>query len=253
MESLFHLGYFTWMSSHYDKIINTHLTRLLSYQSCHIYASNVGLLSGRYCRQICTNLDRLIWMRNSGHHKHHLSGLVQRRACMCFMGITFQGQILIIHAQRLLMSLKILAYCCLFRRCSSPKAHHQPRIPFLIQTTYRLVNYLLASFILFKFSQPFIFFKLFSSFNQFDFFHSSNQPIFACFFIFPLKEWVFWTIFIALFTHQRKILLSFSFIFHLSFSFLVFLFSRLLVAFDCSYLQTYLSFLKIFTFLWFSF
>jgi len=147
------------------------------------------------------------------------------------------------------MFLKTLAYCCLFHRCSSSMAHRQPKIPFLIQTTYRLINYLPASFTPFKFYKSFIFFTLFSSFNQSDFFHSSNLPIFVCFFISPLKESIFFIIFIVLLTHQRKILLPFSFIFHLSFFFLVFPFSHWLLAFDYSYLQTYQSFLKIFTFL----
>lgn len=89
VESLSHLGYFTWMSSHPDKIINTHLTRLLSYQNCQIFAFNVGLLSGQCCRRICTNLDRLKWMRSSDRHRRRLSGLILRITYKCFMGIIF--------------------------------------------------------------------------------------------------------------------------------------------------------------------
>lgn len=89
VESLFHQDCFLWMSLHPDKIINRHLIHLLSYQNCHIFASNVCRLYERYCRQIYTNLGHLIYKRNNGRHMHRRSELILHITCMCFMGITF--------------------------------------------------------------------------------------------------------------------------------------------------------------------
>lgn len=124
--------------------------------------------------------------------------------------------------------------------------HHQLKSPFQNQTAYHPTNSHYSQLI------SFIIFILFSISHLFDSFHSLNLPIFVYFYLSTLIKLTSFTIFIFLIINQKRILLSFSFLFRLNFYVLALLLGLMLmlVVWYYSCLKTCQLFLLIFTFIW---